>query len=163
MESLVVWLLAFALIFAVLLALVLNRRLAEFRKGAGGSGGASTVPASGPLPKESHPRQVVNVHADLVGTEVRLRVDPWVVDVENGKPLKWVLQSNDVNASLRIRPKDAGKWPFPDPLPDKSVPPGQPFPAGNVKGDVGTWSAYSILVRIDGRDLDIDPEIFICF
>jgi hypothetical protein len=167
MASPVELLLAVSLIVAVSLALVLNRRLTVFRQGAGGGGG--TAPGNGPghgngpLPKPSRPRERVDVQVDLVGNEVKLCVDPWVVDVENGKPLEWVLRSNDPNATLRVQPKDAGKWPFPGPPPGTPVPPGAPFPAGRVQGAVGTSWEYSILVRIDGRDVDIDPEIFICF
>jgi hypothetical protein len=162
MQSPLEFLLAAALLVALILAFVLNRRLAELRRKPGG-GGDGHVQGGGPIPRPSNPREQVEVHVDSSGDALRLRVEPWVVDVTNGKPLRWVLNSAAVGATMRIDAKDPGRWPFPDPTPKEPVPPGTPFGAGNVRGEVGTVWPYSIIVGIDGREVDIDPEIFICY
>ncbi len=162
-------LLAVSTIVAVSLALVLNRRLTMMRQGAGGGPGGGSPPGggpgsgNGPSPKPARPRERVEVRVDVVNGELKLRVDPWIVDVGNGRPLEWVLESTDPGATMRVQPKNADRWPFPGPPPTVPVPPRRPFMVGNVRGQVGSSYEYSILVRIEGRDLDIDPEIFICF
>jgi hypothetical protein len=149
---------AAALLAAVIPAVVRRQKLTAPGGMPGGGGGGR-----GPIPRASQPREKVEVHVDATGDTLRINVEPWVVDVENGKPLHWVLHSTDPGATMRIEPKDAGRWPFPGPAPTRPVPPGTPFAAGRVQGSLGSSWAYSIIVRTDGRDLEIDPEIFICF
>jgi hypothetical protein len=156
MSSTLEILLAIALIVAVTLALVLQRRLNEHRKGGGGGGGGG----GGPKPRPPHPRELVNVHVEHHEGALRIRVDPWEVDVTNGKPLRWAFHA-DAGATMRIVPK--GDWPFPGLPSQVPVQAGGSVNAGVVKGTVGTGHAYSVLVEVDGQKLDIDPDIWICF
>ena len=116
----------------------------------------------GARPRPVHPRETVDVHVESQGGVLRIRVDPWEVEVTNGKPLRWKFHSSN-GATLRIAPKSPGDWPFPELPPQVPIRAGGIVNAGNVRGTVGESYAYSILVSIGGQELDIDPDIFICF
>jgi len=111
---------------------------------------------------ESSIRDTVEVHMECDGDTFSLRVDPWIVSVRPGQRLRWTFHG-PAGATMRIRPDDAANWPFPGLPPQAPERAGRAIDAGRMNRGAagGSTHKYSILLHCDGRDFDIDPDIYV--
>jgi hypothetical protein len=157
-----------ALLTAVSLALVLQRRLTRFRKGEGAPGSGAPGGHHGKKVPVT-PRRQVNVTVNKAGSTLSVAVDPWLVAIEKdaGKgapPVQWNLDASGLAGPITwsLAAKAPGSWPFDGQEPTPAVNGNAPILPGNVSGHKDTMYSYTIRLSAGGESYDIDPEIFIC-
>ena len=65
-------------------------------------------PVSGPLQEAAVP---VEVNVTCTGTRVEFSIDPWIVRLNQGDQVEWILNTNADAEEIEITPK-RGRWPF---------------------------------------------------
>jgi len=76
----------------------------------GGLAFAAATPAPQPGLVQGAPTEV-NVNLTCTGTGVEFSVDPWIVEVEQGGEVEWVLNPGADSDEIEISAK-SGRWPF---------------------------------------------------
>ncbi|UCD23793.1 MAG: hypothetical protein JSW51_12265 [Gemmatimonadota bacterium] len=70
----------------------------------------AAAPATQPTAVQGAPVEV-NVNLTCTGTGVQFSVDPWIVEVEQGGEIEWVLNPGADSDAIEISAK-TGRWPF---------------------------------------------------
>jgi hypothetical protein len=108
----------------------------------------------------------VNVDVTCPGGAVQMSVDPWVITLNQGDDIDWILSGSAQSSSIEITPKNPGRWPFADATLGGGRGAANAARARNMReNQVGRFQ-YNITLECQDGDADpltvvIDPDIII--
>ena len=117
-------------------------------------------------PREAATVQV-NVDVTCPGGAVQMSVDPWLVELEQGDDIDWILSSTAQSSSIEITPKRPGQWPFANASHAGGRGAANAASARNMRANQGGRRyQYNITLQCQDGDSDpmtvvIDPDIII--
>lgn len=82
-------------------------------------------------------------------------MNPWEVEVQQGEPIDWILNTNSENTSIVIEAKEGGEWPYAERRHEGNGRTG----ATQMKADAQGVYEYNITIYCGEERIVIDPRV----